>query len=71
MFHINIGSLFGISTCKCTNLATCACPRKKKILFQEQQFLSDQRFARKMYIGSIDSAITKKTTKNASKENGK
>ena len=60
MFHESIGSLFDISTCKCTNFATCACPREKKIPFQEQQFLSDQRFARKVYIGSIDSAIMKK-----------
>ena len=49
-----------ISTSKCTNFATCACPKEKKVPFQEQQFLCDQRFARKMYIGSIDRAITKR-----------
>ena len=63
MFHESIGSLFDISTCKCTNFANCTCPKDKKVPFQEQQFLSDQRFARKMYIGSIDSAITKKNKK--------
>ena len=64
MFHKSIGSLFDISTCKCTNFATCACPREKKVPFQEKQFLSDQRFARKMHIGSIESAITKRNKKN-------
>ena len=36
---------------------------EKNVPFQEQQFLSDQRFARKMYIGSIDIAITKRNKK--------
>ena len=50
MFHKSIRSLFDTSTCKCTNFANCTCPKNKKVPFQEQQFLSDQRFDRKMYI---------------------
>ena len=53
MFHKRIGSLFDILTCKCRNFATFACSREKKVPFQAQQFLSDQRFARKMFIGSL------------------
>ena len=68
MFHKSIGSLFDISTCKCTNFATCACPSEKKLPFQEQQFLSDQGFARKMYIGSIDSVIRKRDKKTLQKK---
>ena len=61
--HKSIGTLFDISTCKCTNFATCACSRKKKVPVQKQQFLSDQRTVRKMYIGSIDKRTTKRNEK--------
>ena len=62
-FHESIGTLFDISTCKCTNFATCACSREKKVPAQEQQFLCDQRTVRKMYIGSIDKRTTKRNEK--------
>ena len=62
-FHESIWTLFDISTCKCTNFATCACSREKKVSVQEQQFLCDQRTLRKMYIGSIDKRTTKRNEK--------
>ena len=62
-FCKSVGTLFDISTCKCTNFATYACSREKNVPVQEQQFLCDQRTLRKMYIGSIDKRTTKRNEK--------
>ena len=62
-FYESIGTLFDISTCKCTNFANCACSREKKVPVQEQQFLSNQRTVKKVYIGSIDKRTTKRNEK--------
>jgi len=41
-FHENFGSLFDILTFKCTNIATYACPREKKVPVKEQQYRVSQ-----------------------------
>ncbi|KAJ8728603.1 hypothetical protein PYW07_006299 [Mythimna separata] len=55
--------LFDISSCKCTNISECTCPREKKVPKREHSFLIDQRSARKMFIGAIDTATTSKLAK--------
>lgn len=51
-------SLFDIASCKCKNLKECFCPKGKKVPVLEREFIIDQRGARRMKIGSIDSKET-------------
>lgn len=52
--------LFDISSCKCKDFSKCDCPKDKKIPVNEQSFISDQRTTRKMIIGNVDTATTKR-----------
>lgn len=54
--------LFDISSCKCTDISKCTCPKEKKVPTVEQRFLIDQRSTRKMFIGGIDTVTTRKLT---------
>ena len=38
----------------------CSCTRDRKIPEREQTFLKDQRTSRKMTIGGVDAAVSKK-----------
>lgn len=53
--------LFDIASCKC-EFSACKCEKSRKVPIQEQKFLLDQRSFRKMTIGNIDRAETKKLT---------
>ncbi|KAK5648087.1 hypothetical protein RI129_002979 [Pyrocoelia pectoralis] len=55
--------LFDISLCKCKNISLCSC--KIKVPVRERTFLSDQRSERKMVIGSVDRATTKRIERAA------
>lgn len=50
--------LFDISACKCNNFLLCQCINKVPV--REREFLTDQRSARKMVIGSVDFVVTQK-----------
>jgi hypothetical protein len=60
--------LFNFSSCKCRDFHSCNCPKEKKIPKIEQQFLSDQRNDRLMFIGSVDVNVTKKLQKRTARE---
>ena len=47
-------TLFDISACKCADIAGCICPKIRKVPIKEQEFLTDQRTTRKMYMSAID-----------------
>ena len=53
-------TLFNISSCKCRSFSMCSCARDIKIPKSEQTFLTDQRTFRKMAIGGVDAAVSKK-----------
>lgn len=59
--------LFDICSCKCKQIELCCCPRQYKVPKEEQEFLSDQRGARKMRIGGIDRVLTNKLQKRAAR----
>ena len=56
-------TLFDISSCKCKSFSKCNCERNRKIPEREQSFLTDQRTDRKMVIGNVDLAISRKNLK--------
>lgn len=51
--------LFDIATCKCADFSSCKCEKSSRVPTLEQEFLRDQRNARKMMIGAIDRATTR------------
>ena len=53
-------TLFNISSCKCRSFLVCSCARDRKIPEREQIFLRDQRISRKMEVGGVDAAVSKK-----------
>ena len=53
-------TLFDISGCKCRSFLVCSCARDRKIPEREQTFLTDQRTSKKMAIGGVDAAVSKK-----------
>ena len=55
-----LNELFDIASCRCINSDLCKCPRIIKVPDREWSFLIDQRGARKMFLGGIDSAVTRK-----------
>lgn len=55
--------LFDISACKCKDFTKCTCSKEKKVPFNEQSFLTDQRSARNMIIGNIDVSTTRQNEK--------
>ena len=56
-------TLFDISCCKCKSFSNCNCERSRKIPEREQSFLKDQRTVRKMVIGNVDLAVSKRNLK--------
>jgi hypothetical protein len=52
--------LFAIAFCKCPDFSVFKCPQEKKVTIAEREFLSDQRFARQMVIGGVDTSTTKR-----------
>lgn len=74
-FKTNLNKLFDICCCKCPTKShvdlnciagckevhvDCKCRRNSKVPREETCFLFDQRTVRKMYIGSVDAAATRK-----------
>ncbi|CAH0547286.1 unnamed protein product [Brassicogethes aeneus] len=55
--------LFDIATCKCKCFEKCTCEKLKKIPVLEREFLLDQRSARKIMIGNVDSHTTRQMEK--------
>lgn len=55
-YQDSLKKLFDIATCKCMSRKVCKCVTKVPIA--EENFLKDQRNDRKMYIGSVDKAMT-------------
>ena len=51
-------SLFDICSCKCSERATCKCPKERKVLASEWDFLQDQRADRNMTIGGVDKKVS-------------
>ena len=51
--------LFYICPCKHSDRELCDCPKEKKVPKEEWEFLQDQRHARILFIGKVDSIITK------------
>jgi hypothetical protein len=62
-FIDDASKLFEIAACKC-DTKICKCEKLKKVPIIERDFLRDQRTVRKMAIGSLDIATTKKINKN-------
>lgn len=62
-FLVSSKTLFDISSCKCKNIDECSCPKHKKLPTCEKSFLIDQRTARRMVIGTVDTATTTKMNK--------
>lgn len=60
--------LFDICLCKCTELKRCNCSLSNKVPKEEQEFLLDQRTTRKMFIGSVNRALTIKTMQKSSRK---
>jgi hypothetical protein len=59
-FKCDAQKLFDIGACKCITFQTCSCSKENKVPKLEQAFLIDQRTVRKMAIGSVDFASSKK-----------
>ena len=55
---LNSLKLFDIAFCKCSDFNACCCERDKRIPAEEREFITDQRGARRMVIGTIDRKST-------------
>jgi len=60
--------LFDIAACKCADFKLCSCSKEKKVPAKEQQFLTDQRSARRMAIGTVDIQETLKLKKRTERK---
>jgi hypothetical protein len=61
--------LFDIALCKCKTFASCDCNSLSMVPNTEREFLTDQRSARNMAIGTIDIKATRKLEKVANRKN--
>ena len=64
-------TLFDISCCKCKSFSNCNCDRSRKIPEREQSFLTDQRTVRKMVIGNVDLAVSRRNLKLEKRKNSR
>lgn len=55
--------LFDIAACKCKDFKNCKCDKERRVPQMELEFLLDQKTKRKMVIGSLDAATTKRYVK--------
>ena len=53
-------TLLDISSCKCQSFSVCSCTRDRKIPERNKTFLTDQRTSKKMAIGGVNAAVSKK-----------
>lgn len=56
--------LFDICSCKYLETNKCNYPKEKKVPYNEQTFLMDQRSLRKMIMGNTDAVTTRKNQKS-------
>lgn len=56
-------NILDIAACKCADFSLCKCEKTNKVPTLEQKFLQDQRSTRKMKMGGIDHATSKKLEK--------
>lgn len=56
-------NLFDIAACMCKFYSSCSCEKSRNVPAKEQNFLLDQRSNRKMAIGNIDIAESKRLQK--------
>lgn len=66
--RVNSSKLFDISACKCSDFDACCCEREKRIPTDEREFITDQRGARRMVIGTIDRKTTSRIRKRKERE---
>ena len=62
-FHKSIGTVFDISTCKCTKFCNLCLFKREKGTCSGTTIFIYQRTIRKMYIGSLDKRTTKRNKK--------
>lgn len=61
-------ALFDVAACKCNDFELCHCEKSRKVHIREQPFITDQRSARVMAIGSVDLRTTQQLQKRASRK---
>ncbi|KAG8197762.1 hypothetical protein JTE90_006805 [Oedothorax gibbosus] len=61
-------ALFDVAACKCNDFELCHCEESRKVPIKEQPFITDQRSAREMAIGSVDLRTTQQLQKRASRK---
>lgn len=52
-FQTSTNKLFDISHCKCDTFKNCSCANHKEVPIERHQFLSDQRYRRKLTISGL------------------
>ena len=58
-FKENTKVLYDFSACKFNSFETCSCPKTETVPIHEENFLTDERYARKIIIGGVDFENTK------------